>query len=118
MNTLIWPAAILFLSVALLVLEMFIPSGGILGFLSVVALIASIVVAFHNGGIDFGTGFLIVTTVVFPTMIVLAMRWWPQTPIGRRILNRPGALQTVEQTHKDLHIMPLKHMCLWDLQSL
>lgn len=90
MNTLIWPAAILFLSVALLVLEMFIPSGGILGFLSVVAMIASIVVAFHNGGIDFGTGFLIVTTVVFPTMIVLAMRWWPQTPIGRRILNRPG----------------------------
>ena len=90
MNTLIWPAAILFLSVTLLVLEMFIPSGGILGFLSVVAMIASIVVAFHNGGIDFGTGFLIVTTVVFPTMIVLVMRWWPQTPIGRRILNRPS----------------------------
>ena len=42
MNTLIWPAAILFLSVTLLVLEMFIPSGGILGFLSVVAMIASI----------------------------------------------------------------------------
>ncbi len=90
MDTLIWPAAILLLSIALLGLEMFIPSGGILGFLSVVAMIASIFVAFHNGGIVYGTGFIIVTTVLFPTMIVLAIWWWPRTPIGRRMLNRPG----------------------------
>ena len=39
MNTLVWVVALLVLGLAVMVLEVFVPSGGILGFVSIVALI-------------------------------------------------------------------------------
>ncbi|PQO30563.1 hypothetical protein C5Y96_13915 [Blastopirellula marina] len=80
-------ALILLLSgLALIVLEMFIPSGGVLGFIAAVLLIGAVVYAYLKCDIAVGTAFLAATVVTVPVMIGIAIRVWPHTPMGRMIL--------------------------------
>ncbi|HUG68320.1 MAG TPA: NfeD family protein [Pirellulaceae bacterium] len=85
MDPLAWSICLLIAAIALIVLELFIPSGGLLSFLAAVAVVASVVVAFSAGP---RTGFLmlIVVGVVVPAILASAVRWWPHTPIGQLIL--------------------------------
>ncbi len=80
-----WASLLLVLGIGLAVLEVFFPSGGILGFLTVCAVIAAIVVAFKAGPIV-GMVVLVISVIGLPTAIVLALRYWPKTAMGRRIL--------------------------------
>lgn len=89
MHPLLWPILILALGIGLIVLEMLIPSGGILSFMAAVAIIASVVVAFFNGGPTVGTLFLMVNAILVPAFIVGAVRVWPYTPMGRSIIRTP-----------------------------
>ena len=86
----LWAWAILLLMVGfgLAVMEVFIPSGGILGFLAICSVIAAIIVGFMDG--RGWVGFAVLTTAVFglPAAVILALRWWPKTPLGRRMLLR------------------------------
>lgn len=86
MDPLIWSAILLSLGVMLVVAEVFLPSGGILGFLSICTLVAAIVMAFYHRGAEMGFIFLAVTAVAVPVALALAFRWWPHTPMGRRLL--------------------------------
>ncbi len=88
MDPLIWALLILLLGLVLIVLEMFIPSAGILAFLAAAAVITSVVIAFYES-IRTGTLFLAAVTVLVPTLAAFLVKWWPRTPIGRRILNLP-----------------------------
>lgn len=91
MNPLMWAVLLLAMSLALLFVEVFVPSGGVLGVLCFGTLLASIIVAFM-GGPYVGIGVLSVAFVVFPIAIAAAIRWWPDTPIGRLIMiERPRA---------------------------
>ncbi len=90
MEPLLWSILLFIAALGLIALEIFIPSGGVLGILAALALIASLAVAF-SGGTMTGTAMLIVTIVVVPTVLAVAVRWWPHTPIGRLIV-----LQTPE----------------------
>jgi membrane-bound ClpP family serine protease len=74
------------IGLALVMLEIFIPSGGILGFLSAITVLGSIYVAFANGGAKTGFSFVGVAVVGIPIAIVLALKYLPDTPIGRRLL--------------------------------
>ncbi|MBI2480015.1 MAG: hypothetical protein HYV60_15705 [Planctomycetia bacterium] len=85
MDPLAWSICLLFAAIALIALELFIPSGGLLSFLSAVAVLASVIVAF-SAGPRTGLMMLIITVVVVPAVLASAVRWWPQTPIGRLIL--------------------------------
>jgi membrane-bound serine protease (ClpP class) len=80
-----WAVLLIIAGVALVVLEVFIPSGGILGFLAVSALVAGVVMGFTQGP---GVGFAVLAGAVvgLPVAVILALKWWPQTPIGRRVL--------------------------------
>ncbi len=82
-----WVGAVLLLvlGLGLVILEMFIPSGGILGFLSASSIIAAIFVGFRQGP---GTGIaiLVVAMVGLPMVIVAALKIWPKTAMGRRVL--------------------------------
>lgn len=73
-------AALIFLFV-----ELFVPSAGAFGILGGVLLIVSIVLGFwyHLG---FGVGVLLTILVAAPFLISIAVRIWPHTPIGKRIL--------------------------------
>lgn len=86
MDPLIWAILLLFLGLALVCIEVFVPSGGILGFLAIAALMAGIALAFYHRGAQTGFLFLVVTAVAVPAALILAFRYWPKTPMGRRLL--------------------------------
>jgi membrane-bound serine protease (ClpP class) len=80
---------ILLIAIGLFVLEFFLPSGGMLGVLSGLAFLSAIGSAFYYGGMRTGTIFLGSTAVLIPVLLVLVLKWWPKTPIGKRILMEP-----------------------------
>jgi len=95
MNPLLWIALLLLVGLAMMMLEVFVPSGGVLGFLSVVAMIAAIVTAFVEQGPTLGMVVLATTFVAVPVALGMAFRWFPQTPLGRRVLPPPPRAEDV-----------------------
>jgi membrane-bound ClpP family serine protease len=84
-----WAIVLLVIGCALVVLEVFIPSGGIIAILSAVAFIGSIVIAFQPSattGPTIGFVFAAVTVFAVPTLIALAFKYWPKTPMGKAFL--------------------------------
>ncbi len=86
MDPLVWSSLLLLVGLTLVICEVFIPSGGVLGLLSVSALVAAVSLAFYHKGVETGLLFLTVATVLVPAALALAFRYWPQTPMGRRLL--------------------------------
>lgn len=76
------------LGLAFLVLEMLVPSAGLLGILAVCSLVLGAVLAFGQG---VGVGLIYVTVVAacLPVVIGIGMSLWPKTPFGRRMLLPP-----------------------------
>ncbi len=89
MTPLVWIVALFLVGLAVLVLEVFVPSGGVLGFLSVIAIVAAIVEAFLEQGTAFGLAVLGVAFVAVPAVLAGAFRVFPETPLGRRVLPPP-----------------------------
>ena len=83
-----WALLLLVVGLGLAVMEVFIPSGGILSFLAICSLVAAITVGFIDGRP--WVGFSILTMAVFglPGAVILALHFWPKTPLGRRMLLR------------------------------
>jgi membrane-bound serine protease (ClpP class) len=81
----VWSLLLLLVGCVVLVLEVFIPSGGLLSVLSAAAFIGAIVIAFQRGPV---TGFtLVMTTIVLvPLVLVAAFHYWPKTRIGKAFL--------------------------------
>jgi membrane-bound ClpP family serine protease len=86
MTPLVWIVLLIGVGLALILLEVFVPSGGALGLLSVLALAAGVVAAFLEQGALVGLGVLAGTVVAVPAVLVVAFRWFPATPLGRRVL--------------------------------
>ena len=95
MNQLPWPYFLLVVAIGLLVLEVFIPSGGVLGAISGIAFITSVIAAFVSGGLELGTYFLLGISILIPAMIYVSLLLWPKTPIGKRILNQPQSADQI-----------------------
>ncbi|HUE71978.1 MAG TPA: NfeD family protein [Pirellulaceae bacterium] len=85
MSFLGWALLLLLLGCIFLVLEFFIPSSGTLGVLAGLSLVAAIVLAFLEGPVQ-GTGMVIAVSIIVPTACLVAVKYWPHTPIGRLIL--------------------------------
>ncbi len=85
MDSWFWPVCLLAVGFAIAVMEVFFPSGGILGFLSAAALVGSVVMAFREGP---GVGLTVLSAAVLgvPVVIALGLKLWPKTRIGRRML--------------------------------
>ncbi len=86
MDPLFWPAILLLVGLLLVVGEVFVPTGGLLGFLAVTAVLSSVLMAFFSRGLETGLVFLSITAAAVPITLALAFRWWPKTPMGRRLL--------------------------------
>jgi membrane-bound ClpP family serine protease len=90
-----WAILLLLLGLVLLVLEFFVPSGGTLAVMCALSLLAAIIVGFLAGP---WTGAFILLTVclVVPAACGAAVRWWPDTPIGKLMLiQRPRSADEV-----------------------
>jgi membrane-bound serine protease (ClpP class) len=82
---LMWAIILLLIGLGLVVLEAFIPSHGLLGAAAAIVTIVAIFLAFYSS-VTHGLIVLGLAVVAMPTVIALALKWWPNTPIGRRIL--------------------------------
>ena len=96
MDGALWPVVLLLSGLALLVLELFLPTGGLLGVFAVVSIVAGVVVGFGNDT-SFGTVLLVVALVAAPTVLAVGVHFWPKTPLGRRILGTPPADDLAER---------------------
>lgn len=72
-------------AVALAVVDLFVPSGGLLLILSAVGGVAAVLFGFRSGT-GMGMGMLTLVIASIPTFVLLAIKVWPHTPIGRRII--------------------------------
>lgn len=86
MEPMVWAVLLMVLGLALVILEIFIPSGGILGFLAVCSVCASVVTAFYYRDAATGFVFVVIAVIGFPSAMAVAFRWWPSTAMGRRVL--------------------------------
>jgi membrane-bound serine protease (ClpP class) len=100
MDPWIWMILLLVVSLALACLEMFLPSGGILAFLSLTALIASIAYGFMVGPI-IGFVYLIFLIIVIPLLVRWMIRWWPSTRMGKRLIVNPDDFADQEDQAPD-----------------
>jgi len=95
MTPLAWSILLLSLGLVFLVVEFFVPSGGALAVMCALSFLAAIVVGFIAGP---WTGTLVLLTIclVVPTASAAAVRWWPDTPIGKLVLvQRPRSADEV-----------------------
>jgi len=67
------------------ILEIFFPSAGLLGFLAASSVLGAIYMGFKQGA-AVGFGILMTAIVGGPMLVVLALKYWPKTAIGRRVL--------------------------------
>jgi membrane-bound serine protease (ClpP class) len=92
-----WAILLLLVGCALVVLEVFIPSGGIIGILAAVSFIASIIIASWESpttGPVTGLVFFAVTVAALPIVLALAFKYWPRTRMGKAFL---GELQSGDE---------------------
>jgi membrane-bound serine protease (ClpP class) len=89
MNTLdpiVWSILLMGIGCALIVLEVFLPSGGFLSILAAAAFFGAIGVAWYYKGAWTGVSLMLVTVIIVPIIAALAFRYWPSTPMGRAFL--------------------------------
>ena len=85
MSFLFWALLLLLAGCIFLVLEFFVPSSGTLGVLAALSFVGAIVLAFMAGPV-YGTATFVAVLIIVPTACILAVKYWPETPIGRLIL--------------------------------
>ncbi len=81
---LLWAILLLVGGLAVAVLELFIPSAGILGIVAFGMLLGALAMSFFAGMVPFLV-FCGITLVGIPVGVVFALKYWPRTAMGRRI---------------------------------
>ena len=82
---LLWAFGLLLAALLLFVIEIFIPSGGLIGIVASVVAIAGIV-AFWRVGWGWGVTSLLVMAVLVPTAFNFGLRIMPHTPMGKSLI--------------------------------
>jgi membrane-bound ClpP family serine protease len=98
MSTPAWPLLLLSVALILLVAEVFIPSGGLIGLLALVCLLGSLWQAFHES-YELGLKYLLADFVVLPLALTLAVYLWPKTPVAKRVFLKPPDPEEIEVSH-------------------
>ena len=104
-TTVIWAVVLLGLAVTLFALEVFVPSGGILGGGAVASLIGGIVMLF---ALDTTYGLIgaLLALLLLPFAFAFAIRIWPHTPIARMLTlssptDRPDSQSMYDENEED-----------------
>ncbi len=85
MDPLFWSLILIALGLCVVILELFIPSAGMLGLLAAVLIVSGITLAFVSD-LKSGAVVLLVTALALPVLLAVMIKVWPSTPIGKRIL--------------------------------
>lgn len=95
-----------FVGIALIVIELFVPSMGVLSVAAGICFIAAIVLAFREST-EIGAVFLAATVIAVPIVLFIGFKIFPSTPMGRRMIltapdrsdAKPGADVSTEPRH-------------------
>lgn len=82
---LIWAGALFAIAIVLLFLELFIPSGGMIGVLAAIAAIGSLV-AFFKYDTTWGFAMTLAYIILAPIAIIGIFKLWLNSPIARRMI--------------------------------
>ena len=80
-----WAITLFLLGLFLVSLEAFIPSAGVLGLVAGSVLVWSIYQGFV-ASTACGISLIVATVVALPMLFALFVKWWPSTPLGKRML--------------------------------
>ncbi len=69
-----------------IILEFFVPSAGVIGFIGAGCVITGIVLTYTNFGLMAGTIFLIICAILGPLIIFLYFKIFPKSFIGRKLI--------------------------------
>jgi membrane-bound ClpP family serine protease len=90
----IWAFLLAAVGIALLVVELFIPSGGVILVMALLSLLGCVICAWNawwSSSQGLFWGFLAGLVVLLPICLGVGLYFWPQTPLGRRaILDAPA----------------------------
>jgi membrane-bound serine protease (ClpP class) len=91
MTTIAWALILIGLGLMLLIAEVFVPSGGILFILSIIAMIVGVTMVFfapesQGGGLMGGIITLACLFVVIPLLVAGGMYVWPKTKMGKHFV--------------------------------
>jgi len=84
---LVWPILTLVVGLFLFVSEAFIPSGGLIGLMAFGFVGISLYLAFATT--PYGWLFLLITGLLLPLSLMLAVSLWPRTPMGKMLTLNP-----------------------------
>ncbi len=82
---LLWGFGLFGLAFILFLVELFLPTGGVIGVMVGVAAIAGVVSCFR-ASMTWGVSSLLFLIVISPIAFAFALKVWPNTPIGRRLI--------------------------------
>jgi membrane-bound serine protease (ClpP class) len=85
---LIWALVLFFVGLLIAVVEVVVPSAGLLALASLAALVGSLVCAYQLSGWALA-GLAVVEAVCVPAVVVIALRVLPRTSVGRRMMLEP-----------------------------
>jgi membrane-bound serine protease (ClpP class) len=88
-DPLVWASLLVVAGFAILVMEVLLPTGGVLGVVSAASLVGAIFLAFSAGGPTTGFTFITIVVVLAPAVLTAAFRYLPYTPVGRALLGEP-----------------------------
>lgn len=76
---------LLALSIVLIMIEAFVPSGGVIGLVALCCAIAGVVALFRHS-VTWGVSGLLMVVVLGPMSFLWAVRMLPSTPLGRKLI--------------------------------
>lgn len=83
------PILLLAVALLLIMLEPFVPSGGLLTFSSITVFVLAVVLAYRSWGAGGAAAFVAGATVVFPLAVWGIIKLAPHSPLGRRLVSQP-----------------------------
>ncbi|MCC6286075.1 MAG: hypothetical protein IT439_12380 [Phycisphaerales bacterium] len=87
-NPLFWGLALLGVAILLVIVEVFLPSGGAIAILAGATTVAGVVLLFIADP-WWGLIGLLVVAVFGPLVITMALNIWKNTPVGRKVMGAP-----------------------------
>ncbi len=100
MNPYLICALLIFLGAILVVLEVFIPSGGILGIVAGTAFVYAVIHGFNESSTT-GLIVLLGSAIAVPIALTIAFKLWPKTPLGKKAIPDPELGESDNQKELD-----------------
>lgn len=103
MFELTWPAfALLGAGLLFVILEVFFPSGGLLGFGAAVCLVLGGYAAYRTGAGDAVLGYVVLVVLLAPAAAAAAFKILPMTPLGKAVILSGTAMENRSATEEGL----------------